>query len=170
MKDIENFRELEHKYKSTIENIVRKEWKNIPMERTIEMSSDHEDMKLSFDMKFENKLELSIRVRNYNALQYMDMTLRTKSRGGGLTEIDKLIDGKGQYYLYMWENKESTEIEEFILVDIEKLRPYLKVEHCKIAFKSNGDGTSFGSWDIGKMYEWGCIIASSSHIEILEAA
>ena len=33
--------------------------------------------------------------KNYN-----DITIRSKAKNGGLTEIDKLIDGKGQIYFY----------------------------------------------------------------------
>jgi hypothetical protein len=63
--------------------------------------------------------DVAVRIRRANQ-KYRDLTIRSYNNGHK-TELQKIKDGYGQFYLYCWTN-DNDEICEWILVDLESLR------------------------------------------------
>lgn len=108
-------------------------------------STEYEDCNLSYDMKLDpGRFELSVRIRRNQYLRYKDFTIRTRSQNGQPCEYDKLIEGKGQTYFYAWMSADETELADWIIVDINKIRAYLH----EGADRTNPDGTMFKAYTI----------------------
>lgn len=88
---------------------------------------------------------------------YRDLTIRTRSAGKGETEIDKLRKGWGDMYLYCWENQ-SGQLQEYMIVDIHKLRAAGLLDPKEIREIPNGDGTYFYPINLERLRKAGCII------------
>ncbi len=150
-------RELERKFIAEIKAIIYKNIKNLPDDCFIATeSSYYEDTKMSFDLYFSAKLQISVRLRAYKYKDYRDITIRSKSKHGGETEIDKLVSGKGQIYFYGILSEDQNTIAKWILYDISKVRDKLLdngVERC------NYDGTKFKCYDFSFLNENKAIIA-----------
>ena len=56
------------------------------------LSTDEEDTKLSFDMVCNIDILISIRIRKNKFKVYNDLTIRSRSKNNGKTEIDKIMD------------------------------------------------------------------------------
>ncbi len=90
--------------------------------------------------------------------QFRDFTIRTRSRYGYETEIDKLRKGFCDWYLYGWGDGIDT-ILEYILVDLDKVRnlELLEMQIWKIG--RNTDGTEFIIIPVGILLDCECIVA-----------
>jgi hypothetical protein len=140
-------RQYEYKFMAEINTIFRS-YNLVPKCVTFEFisSSGFEDRNLSYDMKLQPvNLTLSVRIRQNYYLQYRDFTIRSKANGGKC-EIDKLKEGYGQIYFYGWMNTQQTKIEDWCVVDINKIRPYLDQGDRRV----NIDKTEFMCYD----YQW----------------
>jgi hypothetical protein len=149
-------RELERKFINDIKKIVYKNISNLPKNCfVVNESSEIEDTKLSFDLYFTADIQISVRIRSFKYKNYDDITIRSKSKYNGLTEIDKLIDGKGQIYFYgvLSENEET--IIKYILFDIDKIRNKLKNNGIE---RTNFDGTKFKCYSFNFLKENNAII------------
>ncbi len=149
-------RELERKFINDIKKIVYKNISNLPKNCfVVNESSEIEDTKLSFDLYFTADIQISVRIRSFKYKNYDDITIRSKSKYNGLTEIDKLIDGKGQIYFYgvLSENQET--IIKYILFDIDKIRNKLKNNGIE---RTNFDGTKFKCYSFNFLKENNAII------------
>lgn len=104
-----------------------------------EMSTDFEDQNYSFDLVYNGKIEISVRIRKHEYLKYKDFTIRSQSKCGYETEIDKLKKGFGNIYFYGWLDPNELNICEYLIVDINKIR--YKLDDG--GFRSNKDGTAF---------------------------
>lgn len=134
-------RELERKFINDIKSIVYQNISNLPKNCfVVNESSELEDTKLSFDLYFSADIQISVRLRSFKYRNYNDITIRSRSKNGGLTEIDKLIDGKGQIYFYGVLSENEEKIVKYILFDIDKIRDKLKENGLE---RTNFDGTKF---------------------------
>ena len=125
----EEIRAEEIKFMPEIEKVIKDNFGLFPQDITkLELSTTEEDTRESFDIVYKSKVEISVRIRNYYALQWGDFTIRGKSKYGGKTEIDKLREGMGSIYLYAWKTEDNNHFESWILVDINKIRPGLRGE------------------------------------------
>ena len=144
----EDIRIEEIKFMSEIHKIIRDNFMLFPQDiSNIELSTEQEDTKESFDLVYNSRIEVSVRIRNNYALQWCDLTIRSKSRFGYKCEIDKLIDGKGSVYLYAWKTIDNSRFETWILIDINKIRHLLP--DFKNNVTMNRDGTGFITIKIG---------------------
>lgn len=125
-------------------------------------STEYEDCKLSYDMKLDaGRFELSVRIRQNEYLRrYKDFTIRTRSMNGQPCEYDKLVAGKGQTYFYGWMNADETRLADWIIVDINKIRPHL---HEGADF-TNVDGTKFKAYSIPWIENLGGLISNRDGI------
>lgn len=123
---------------------------------SLEVSDYEKDTQEATDMliKIEGG-DVALRVREPSCL-YRDLTIRSRSRWGYKTELDKLKEGFGDWYLYGWGNGYGI-VKEYILIDLHKLREFnlLNITRREI---SNGDGTKFISIPIGELQMYGCIV------------
>ena len=88
-------------------------------------SSQYQDRNESFDMLYQindKSYEVSIRYRNFEYLKYQDLTIRSKVISGYKTELDKILEGKGQFYFYAYKNQGNDRLIEVYLVDMNIIR------------------------------------------------
>lgn len=110
----------------------------------VELATKEADTRQATDMVFKiTGGDIAVRVRRYKSHRdkFRDLTIRAMTKGGGKTEIQKLLEGFGDWYLYAWANKQD-ELTEYMLLDIPAIRSsgLLEKKRKKIP---NGDGTGF---------------------------
>jgi len=121
--ETKQIRQQENKFLPFIKSVIDYSLPNITKGNfNVKLSTDYEDSKLSFDAIYSTDIEISIRLRTYSYINYNDFTIRYRSNSGIETEIDKLIDGKGNLYFYGFLNEQQTEPIKWILFDINKIR------------------------------------------------
>ena len=120
---MDNVRELEMRFKDEIKyHIFRFMPKLDSRYLLFKPSSEYEDSSLSYDAIFNSNFTLSIRIRRNYALRYKDITIRSKSKNGYKTEIDKIMEGMGQLYFYAYMNESETRLVKIRVVDIDVIR------------------------------------------------
>lgn len=102
----------------------------------VTVASLEEDMKHAkdFDIRIEGG-DIAVRIRR-PYYTFRDLTIRSYINGYK-TEIDKLREGWGRYYLYCWTN-DNIRISEWILIDMNKVRELKLLDNRKEI--SNKDG------------------------------
>ena len=154
-------RQFEYRFKNQIFSILKKNNILMPfINWNIELSSEDEDCNLSYDMKFNGMIELSVRIRKNEYLKYRDFTIRSKSKNGYKCEIDKLIEGMGRIYFYGWMDKAETLIEDWIVIDINKIRNNL----TDGTYRQNSDNTGFMFYPISFLKYHNAVIAENQPI------
>jgi hypothetical protein len=149
-------RELERKFINDIKMIIYQNISNLPKNCfVVNESSEMEDTKLSFDLYFSADIQISVRIRSFKYRNYNDITIRSKAKYGGLTEIDKLIDGKGQIYFYGVLSENEEKIIKYVLFDINRIRSKLKDNGIE---RVNYDGTKFKCYTFDFLKENNAII------------
>jgi|TARA_R110001592_G_scaffold244765_1_gene506155 hypothetical protein len=108
------------------------------------LSTDEEDTKLSFDMVCNIDILISIRIRKNKFKVYNDLTIRSKSKNNGKTEIDKIMDNKSQIYFYAYMNEEENLLEKIRIVDVATIKKLTIKE--KYQKRKNNDGTEFNTY------------------------
>lgn len=174
-------RSLENKFSTTIRDIIVGNINLLPTDMfKIKLSTNHEDTNMSFDMSFGD-VQVSVRLRDYKfreerywvwddvengfgklypkktRRQVTALTIRTRSKAGYKTEINKLQEGMGQLYLYGILNKEGDNIDGWWLIDINKVREHL----LEGIYKVNPDGTQFRVYSHSMLERYGCIIKNN---------
>lgn len=121
------------------------------------IASPEKDMKMATDIVIKvTGGDVALRIREDDC-KYRDFTIRSKSKYGGRTEITKLKEGFGRWYLYAWANKEAG-FDDWLLVDLDILREsHLLNEDYKSI--PNGDGTEFIAIPQEDLKMYDCIIA-----------
>lgn len=124
---------------------------------SMEVSSEAKDTQEATDMiiKIEGG-DVALRVREPSC-KFRDFTIRSRSRYGKKTEIHKLKEGFGDWYLYGWGDGFSL-VNEYVLIDLDKVRDFglLDVERQEIP---NGDGTKFINIPLGELQMFGCVVS-----------
>ena len=109
---------------------------------SVSIAPDVVDQKQATDMIVEVKGgQVAVRIRR-TTCRYRDLTVRAHCHGYK-TEIDKLREGFGDWYLYGWVDDRG-DISEWILLNLDALRQsgLLDIKRKPI---SNHDGTAFVS-------------------------
>ena len=125
---------------------------------SLEVSDEEKDTQEATDMiiKIEGG-DVALRVRDASK-PYRDLTIRSRSSNGGRTEIDKIREGFGDWYLYGWGN--GGYVKEYILVDLDKVREFNLLDSRKEI--QNYDGrTKFINIEIGELQMCGCLVAQN---------
>jgi hypothetical protein len=118
------------------------------------LANETEDMQEATDMVIEVEGgTIALRLRE---TRFRDFTIRAQTKYGGETEIHKLKKGYGDWYLYAWGDGKD-KLEEWILIDLEKLRDskLLEKEYFTIP---NNDGTGFVAISLDELDENNCIV------------
>lgn len=159
--NMEIIRSQEHKFKNYIGNVIYNNIKKLPKTLfQINQSNDVEDNTLSFDLIFNLNVQISVRLRKNKYIKYKDITIRSRSKKGYTTEIDKIYSGCSesgcsQIYFYGWLSEDENEIIQWILLDINKFRK--KVYDYGVERK-NDDGTEFKAFSFKFLLENNAII------------
>lgn len=123
---------------------------------SVEIADEHQDTKESTDLVVRvTGGEVAVRTRRKQyGKQYRDFTIRSKSRYGQKTELDKLREGFARWYLYAWEADYGYD---YILVDMDAVRSagLLDVNRPE---RCNRDGTRFIAIDLAELRQHGCIV------------
>ena len=145
--------EFQEKYIDVIRNILKD---NAMYIVDVEVSTPEEDMKEATDLKIKITAgDVAVRIRR-GICGFRDFTVRGYC-DGNRTEIDKLQDGYGDWYLYAWENNTRNGIDEWVLINLNKARPLF---YDKRKVKMNTDGrTGFLTYSINELVEYGCIVS-----------
>lgn len=157
-KDYRYLEEIHHKHTAELIDLIRTK-QDLPTFSLIQ-SSEEEDTKQSFDFKYGTR-KISHRIRKLGDFHYGEFTLRSRSKGGGDTELDKVKYGYGDLYFYGWADNE---IRAFIFVDLNKLRPHL--EEADTKNQPNGDGTEFYGYSFETLRKYNALVAKSYNITI----
>jgi hypothetical protein len=88
------------------------------------------------------------------------MTLRSRSRFGGYTEVDKIKDGLSDFYFYAYMSSDGSILEKVRVVDVNCLRKMIQAG--QFVKKQNNDGTEFYAFQFsdikensGNIYQFG---------------
>jgi len=106
---------------------------------------------------------IACRIRRPNC-NFRDLTLRAWRSSGAKTELEKIKEGHGKYYLYAWA-KDADTFADWIFVDLDKFR------ESKLPFRNrtlikNPDGTTgFINFKIPELLYWNCIIKRGLDVE-----
>lgn len=104
-------------------------------------ATDNEDANLSFDLVFNCTFTISVRIRKYKYLKYRDLTIRSRSKQGNKTEINKINEGMAQVYFYAYMNELENELIKVRIVNVESIRTLTKKNEYSV--KKNIDTTEF---------------------------
>jgi len=153
---MQEIRQEEIKFMPHINKIVAENFHLLPTEiKNIHLSDPDEDTQESFDMIYESRVEISVRIRKNQYLKYGDFTIRSKSKWGYETEIHKITKGKGSIYLYAWKDFLEQHLQSWILVDINQIRNDLTTNGT---LRDNRDGTMFKAYSLAWLHERNAII------------
>lgn len=125
---------------------------------TIEQAPLFDDQNLETDAIMFGKLRIALRVRSGKSSDYGDIAIRSYLPSGSATELHKLRNGFGDYYLYCW-TLDNENITEWILIDLDRFREVM--DSCLIIFDHfNNDGTAFNTYSISRLIENECCVAT----------
>lgn len=80
-----------------------------------------------------------------------EFTLRSRVKSGATTELEKVINGLGDWLFYGFVDDDPTEINDWWLIDLSAFRAALirRDKHkLSVVNKSNGDGSEFCAFDL----------------------
>jgi hypothetical protein len=134
-------------YLPWVEDILKQNAMHI---MSVAIADKEKDMKHATDMIISvTGGDVAVRIRKYRYYdkRFRDFTIRSRSRGGGNTELDKLRAGFGDWYVYAWLNAARSSFVGWMLLDIEKMRKsgMLARDMKEIP---NRDGTRFVNFSI----------------------
>lgn len=139
---MDNVRFLENKFNSEIQFHINKALPNlIDKFCTYRPATEYEDGNLSFDLVFDLNFTISIRIRKFKYIKYSDLTIRSKSKNGYQTEIDKINKGMAQIYFYAYMNELEDKLIKIRIVNVDSIR-LLTIEN-NFSKKTNLDNTEF---------------------------
>lgn len=120
-------------------------------------ATEIQDKTEGFDAIFSfPDVKIPIRIRNFSYQKYMDVTVRSRSKYGGKTEIDKLRDGFGDYYLYSWLGDGNKRIEKFIIINLKIFRESI-IENPN-GRRRNDDGTEFWCYSLDQLIKSNSVV------------
>jgi hypothetical protein len=145
--------DFSEKYMPTIKRILSKHALRFI---SVEIADEQEDMTQAFDLKISTQRgRVAVRIRRASS-KYRDLTIRAYNKGYK-TEIHKLRDGFGDWYLYAWEG-EGNKIAEYALIDINKAR-HLFNDDRELRLNKDGGATGFYAYSFEELITCGALIA-----------
>jgi hypothetical protein len=151
MKDRHSFDKnwkFQERYLPEVEDILRE---HSYMWVDTRIGTKHEDTKQATDMVgLDNDVSFAVRVRRGGYLKWKDLTIRSYCRGYK-TELQKVKEGAGDYYLYCWTDYTGDDICAYWIINMDTLRQSGLLE--KTEETDNGDGTRFiaiKEWELKK--------------------
>jgi hypothetical protein len=133
---------LENKFSNEIQYHIKKALPNLYDNfMYFRPATKYEDGNLSFDLAFDLNFTVSVRIRKFNYIKYFDLTIRSKSKNNGYTEVDKIKDGLAQIYFYAYMDSNETELIKVRIVNVDSIRKLIKDQ--KYEKRINNDNTEF---------------------------
>lgn len=135
----------------------------------LEASSFEIDTTQAADLVVLNARDKTIaaRVRRFGyADRYPhDFTIRSSRDSGAKTELEKIVDGFGDWMFYGHSDESETGISRWMVINLASLRAALIRDKAPWKKKSNSDGTHFVAFDIRDLPE-SCLIAANFNIDM----
>lgn len=124
----------------------------------IDVATFHQDVKEATDMLVTVRGVKAVAVRLRRA-QYpqRDLTIRAERKSGATTELEKIISGKGDFYLYGW--TWDMQIAEWMLVDLHRLRESGLLQDSQLIPNRDGQ-TAFIAIPYYRLAARGCVVNS----------
>jgi hypothetical protein len=126
------------------------------------IATAQQDMKQATDMtvKITSSHDMAIAVRLRRAqYQHRDLTIRAARRSGVPTELGKIREGAGDFYLYGW--TDAWTIREWMLIDLHKLRASGILMKPRHVYANKDQTTGFIAISHGELRSAGCVVRSS---------
>lgn len=137
---------LENKFKDEIEGHLKNALPSLyGTHIKFRQADDYEDGNLCFDLVFNFNFTVSIRVRKHTYKKFNDLTIRSRSKMGKRTELDKIKDGMAQVYFYAYMNYQETKLDKVRIADVEAIRNLIDKNKFTGPIRNN-DGTEFISF------------------------
>ena len=122
----------------------------------IQVANMEEDLTQAFDLDViaGKKTHVSVRIRRAS-IKFRDITIRAYNKGHK-TEIHKLREGFGDWYLYAWVG-DNQKIVEYALIDIHAARDLFMKE--KPVIPNTDNATGFVNYSFDELAQVGALIA-----------
>lgn len=123
----------------------------------VRTATPNEDMRQATDLVVtvqDGDIAVRIRRSGYRS-KYRDLTIRSYNNGCR-TELDKIKEGWGRWYLYLWECTENN-ICDWILADLNKVRELNLLENRK-EIPNTDKTTRFISISADELRNTGCLV------------
>ncbi len=137
-----------------IKNIIKSQAMHIIK---VEVSSPEEDMKHATDLDVQI-VGGRVAVRIRRDIPWRDLTIRAVN-GNSKTEIHKLREGYGDWYLYAWTVKDR--VADWIMVDIQAMRAHNCFAESRPIIMNKDGRTGFIKFSIQELRGYNAIVASN---------
>lgn len=133
----------------------------------LEESTFDVDTKQAADLVVLNARDKMIAARirrpGYAERYPFEFTIRAKRDSGAKTELEKIVDGFGDWMLYGHASSTGADLCRWMVIDLDGLRAALIRKKAAWKKQSNGDGTHFVAFDVRSLPEY-CLVASSFEV------
>ena len=102
-------------------------------------------------------------------LRFHGFTIRSSRDSGAKTELEKIVDGFGDWMFYGHSDESETGISRWMVINLASLMAALIRDKAPWKKKSNSDGTHFVAFDIRDLPE-SCLIAANFNIDMRKVA
>lgn len=125
---------------------------------SFEVANDEQDKRQATDMVLTVKggQRIAVRVRRPEHRKWTDITIRCRSVSGMKTELDKLREGWGDWYVYAWEDQ-AHQLSRWCIIDLDRVRAEKLLDKPR-AIRVNGDGTAFITIPLSELYIAGALV------------
>lgn len=134
----------------------------------LEESSFEVDTKQAADLVVLNARDKAIacRVRRpgYADSYGYEFTIRAKLDSGTKTELEKIIDGFGDWMFYGHADPDGMNVCRWMVINLPALRAAIIRRQASAIKQNNGDGTHFVAFDVRNLPE-SCVISASFIVE-----
>lgn len=139
----------------------------------LEESSFEVDTQQAADLVVMNARDKTIacRVRRpgYADKYGHEFTIRAKRDTGAKTELEKIIDGFGDWMFYGHAHSDGMSVCRWMVISLPALRAAIIRKQAIALKKSNGDGTHFVAFDVRALPE-SCVISASFVVHRVQEA
>lgn len=127
-----------------------------------QIATAQQDIKEATDMVIttSGQKAIAVRIRRSN-VTFRDLTIRAYRTSGATTELEKIKEGAGDYYLYAWEASQSLSIGDWVLVDLHRLRHSGLLDHAWRRIANTDRKTEFIAIPVKVLREYDCVISGT---------
>jgi hypothetical protein len=136
-------------------------------------SSTEQDLNDAADLVFSlgGRSDTAVRIRkpDYFEKYQFEVTLRSGNNGCAKTEIDKIIDGKGDWMFYGFGAEDGCNMKAWSVLDLDAFRAaMIRRKLTPVAKRNNRDRTLFDAFDLRQMLDKEPRIIVASSFEALK--
>ena len=128
---------------------------------SVRVATDEQDLKKATDLVIRvDGGDIAVRIRrpNYRG-RFRDLTIRSWRASGFKTELEKIKDGFGDWYLYAWSDGQGG-LDDWLLVDLHNLRKSGLLDNRRVIKNRSDKGlTGFIAIKDSELKAHGCLVA-----------